>query len=59
VPIQGWVEQLFDQAIHTQCHYNAVSDPSMHAIVTVYSSKRDVDKAAALTRCKAHHASFP
>jgi hypothetical protein len=58
-PIQGWVEQLFDQAIQTQCHYNAVSDPSVHAIVTVYSSKRDVDKDAALARCKAHHASFP
>jgi hypothetical protein len=59
MPIQGWVEQLFGMGINTQCHYNAVSDPSVHAIVTVYSSKRDVDKATALGRCKAHHASYP
>jgi hypothetical protein len=58
-PIQGWVEQLFGMGIQTRCHYNAISEPSVHAIVTVYSSGRDVDKGAALGRCKAHKASYP
>ena len=48
-----------DGSAFSRCHYNAVSDPSVHAIVTVYSSGRDVDKGAALGLCKAHEASYP
>ena len=58
-PIQGWVEQLFGMGIQTRCHYHAVSDPSVHAIVTVYSSGRDVDKGAALDRCKGPRGELP
>ena len=40
------------------CNYDPVSDPNVHALVAVYSSGGDLDRAAAEDQCSAHHQSF-
>jgi len=61
-PLQGGIGELFDNPEHgpnvdRRCIYNPTNDPTVQAIVGVYSSSRDIDRAAAREVCDEHHGS--
>ncbi|ATO63523.1 hypothetical protein BB737_05685 [Mycobacterium avium subsp. hominissuis] len=59
-PLQASIDDLlsspkYGQNIDRRCIYDMTTDPSVDAIVGVYSSGRDLDRAAAQTVCQLHH----
>jgi hypothetical protein len=58
-PVPGPLGRLFDsiEGFDKRCHYDPVSDPSVHAIVGVYSDGRAADVASARDQCAAHSGS--
>jgi hypothetical protein len=57
-PVQTTVGQLMDtvKGFDRRCLYDGTNDPSVHAIVAVYSAADDADENAALGQCLAHKA---
>jgi len=55
-PIPAGLDPLFNsvKGFDKRCNYDPVSDPSVHALVAVYSSGSDLDRAAAEDQCAAH-----
>lgn len=47
----------YGQNVDRRCIYDITTDPSVDAIVGVYSSGHDIDRAAARTICQLHHGS--
>lgn len=61
-PLQADVDDLmgnpkYGPNVDRRCIYDMTTDPTVDAIVGVYSSGRDIDRAAARTVCQLHHGS--
>lgn len=61
-PLQANIDDLlgnpkYGPNVDRRCIYDMTTDPTVDAIVGVYSSGCDVDRAAARTVCQLHHGS--
>ncbi len=59
-PLQANIDDLlgnpkYGPNVDRRCIYDITTDPTVDAIVGVYSSGRDIDRAAARNVCQLHH----
>jgi hypothetical protein len=59
-PLQADIDDLlgnpkYGPNVDRRCIYDMTTDPTVDAIVGVYSSGRDIDRVAARTICQLHH----